>query len=1302
MKTLPKFWLWVACLALSSASMQATEPYLDTTLPIDTRVKDLISRMTLAEKITQLGHKSPAISRLGVKSYNYWTEGLHGVARNGLATSFPQPYALAATWDTALIYNIATAISDEARVKNNTSGIGLTYWCPVVNMDRDPRWGREEENFGEDTHLAARLAVNYIKGMQGNDPKYLKTVATAKHFACNNVEQGRTSISSNVDERCLREYYLPVFKACIEEGKAYSIMSAYNAVNGVPCPANRTLLTNILRNEWGFKGFVVSDCDAVSDVSVNHKYVPTLTDGTTVSLRSGTDLNCQYTYQNYTNDAINKGLLKEADIDTALVRAFKARFLLGEFDAASSVSYTSIPSSTLDCQANRDLALLSAQKAVVLLKNQNSFLPLRKDTLKSIAVIGPHAKAVMLGEYSGSPSVSVSPFQGIASKLGIDVFDGTIEAETATTLSGGPKAETCGEGGSEIGYIKNNTYVGFDSINIQNTVDKVDFRVASNSAGGTIQIMLDNPTTGTVVGTATVTGTGGWQVWTTVSATVSGLTGKHKIYLKFTGAASVYLFNLNWFKFYNSAEASTSVSHFTNGSQTIYSSFGTSVNGTYTKADIDSAVSCAKKAQIVVLACGTDENTGSEGSDRSSLGLPGAQQQLVQAVYQANPKTVLVLITGFSLAVNWEQDNLPAILSAWFDGQAQGSAIADVLFGDYNPGGKLASTWYKSTSDIPAKSDYNIRNNRTYMYFKGTPLYPFGYGLSYSKFEYSNLKISSTHINSGETVTVTADIANTSTVDGEEIPQMYIHVNSSIVRPMKQLVDFTRVKIAAGTSQTITFKVKYDDLQYYDVATRTFKVENSNVDVYIGSSSNDIKLAAQISATGSTLASTYRQDPFLVNQAENYENKSATVAIKSCTDGDLCIDSLVNGSYTVYKNFNFYKAANQLNFRLASLDKTATIDVVLDSLTGAKAGTLRIVPTTNLDTYITDSCVLTPINGVHDVYLIFKGSQAKTCRLNWFTFRVDSTKATTIQWDNPLPIVYGTILGSSQLNAVTDGNTSSAVYNPGYGTLLSAGTHSLTVSYAADKNYKAANKSVTLVVNKAHSFVTWENADTIVYGTPLSAKQLNATVTGTRAKAVYSPAEGDVLNAGSHFLNVGFAADSNYEAANKSVSLVVKKAPSSIDWGNPLPIIYGTALSATQLNATVTGTSGAPTYNPAEGSVLTVGTHLLNVEFVADTNYDAAEKTVTIEVTQANKLGKMSSDEINIYPNPINNVVNVFLPALNKETVLTVLSMNGTVLLSKVLTGNYSEIDLKDLSAGTYTIQITSPTQKVSKQIIKQ
>jgi beta-glucosidase len=976
-----KHCLITSAVLLNIYQVRAIYPYQDTSLSFDDRVNDLISRMTLAEKIQQLGNQVPAISRLGINAYNYWNEALHGVGRSGLATSFPQAIALSSTWDPGLIYNIASAISDEARVKNNIEGKGLTYWSPTINMARDPRWGRSEENYGEDAYLTSQIAVNFIKGMQGTDPKYFKTIATAKHFACNNVEVNRYGISSDVDERSLREYYLQAFKACVTEGKVFSIMSAYNALNGVPCPANRTLLTNILRNEWGFNGYVVSDCDAVSNVWDAHHYVSSAPEATAISLRNGTDLNCGTTYPLNADIAISNGLMSEDDINTALKRIFKARFLLGEFDPPSMVSYTSIPNSQLDCKANRDLALEAAREAIVLLKNQNNILPLHKDSVHSIAVIGPNANIVQLGGYSGSPSVSITPLQGIASKLGVDISNGVIEAENFSNQSG-IQVESCSEGGSDVGYIENGDYTEYDSVNFASGKNKFDFRVASFTSGGNIQIILDS-INGPLVGSFAISGTGGWQNWTTLSNDLPITTGIHRVYLKFTGGTG-FLFNVNWFKFYNPADTIP----LPGGINLKYAS-GCSIKGTIDQAAFDSAVNLARNSDVAIVVCGTDLTVADEGTDRTSLDLPGVQEQLIKAVFHANPKTIIVLVTGFSLSINWEQDSIPAILTAWYDGQAQGAAIADVIFGDYNPRGKLSTTWYKSVSDLPSMNDYDIKTNRTYMYFKGTPLYPFGYGLSYTTFGFSNLQLSSNNLNYGDSILVSANIKNTGKVAGDEVAQMYVHIVAPAkIRPIKELKGFSSIHLQPGETGNVSFKMKNDGISYYDVNSKTFVVENGKADILIGNSSQDIRLDTEINVSGGIVAQTYRQDPFSITKAEFFENKSASVRIIACSDGGQCIDSLINNSYIVFKNFDFTTEAKQFNASLASTLNTGTsIQIVLDSLNGQLAGTLNVLSTGSWNNYVVQSCLLNGVSGVRNVYLIFKTGISNACRLNWFSFQ---------------------------------------------------------------------------------------------------------------------------------------------------------------------------------------------------------------------------------------------------------------------------------------------------------------------------
>jgi beta-glucosidase len=976
--TLPLL-ITITVLTVTTAPVKSQQfPFQDPDLPADDRVADLVSRMTLEEKIAQLGNQSPAVSRLGIGSYNYWNEALHGVARSGLATSFPQAIALSATWDPDLMLEVATAISDEARVKNNTEGKGLTYWSPTINMARDPRWGRAEENYGEDPFLVSRMAVSFIRGMQGNDPRYLKTVATAKHFACNNVETNRTGISSDVDDRSLREYYLPAFEASVREAGVFSLMSAYNAVNGVPSPANRTLLIHILREEWDFDGYVVSDCDAIRNVWDPHGYVDSNREAAAVSLLNGTDLNCGGTVQSQAVNAVNEGLITEEDVDRILKRVLKARFLLGEFDPPASVSYTSVPDSMLDCQAHRELALRAAREAIVLLKNENGLLPLKKVLIDTIAVLGPNADAVQLGGYSSSPSVSVSPLQGIAAALGIDLSEGVIEAENFSGQNG-IQTEACAEGGSNIGYIESGDNATYGSVDFGEGKSKMDVRVASNTQGGLLEVLLDGPE-GTALGQISISNTGGWQSWTTLTLDIPVITGIHSVYLEFTGGSG-YLYNINWFRFYNEGDEDP-----LGGSGRILYTKGCNITGSIDQAELDKAIAYAARADVAVVVCGTDLSVADEGTDRSSLGLPGEQEQLIKEVYAANPNTVVVLVQGSSLAVNWAQDSVPAMLTAWYGGQAQGTAIADVLFGDYNPAGRLSATWYAGTADLPSMHDYNIRNNRTYMYYEGTPLYPFGYGLSYTDFTYENLAAGSGSLGAGDSVSVSVDVTNTGDMAGDEVVQLYVHARSELKRPVKELKGFSRVHLQPGETKTVTFYLKHESLKYYDEATRTFRVENGTVDLYIGSSSADIRLQGEITVSEGMIEDTYRRDPFTILQAEHLEGKTLGVGFKVLSPGNLYMDLSGNNSYILFRNLDFSTAATHFHARLASQDEGSTLEIVLDSLDGPAAGTLSIQPTTDPESYETQSCEITGVEGIRDIYIILKGSSTAHCKLDWISF----------------------------------------------------------------------------------------------------------------------------------------------------------------------------------------------------------------------------------------------------------------------------------------------------------------------------
>ncbi|HLZ44897.1 MAG TPA: glycoside hydrolase family 3 C-terminal domain-containing protein [Gemmatimonadales bacterium] len=701
------------CVALA---VQAPD-YRNPDLPFERRVNDLVSRMTLAEKVSQMQDVAPAIERLGVPAYNWWNEALHGVARSGLATSFPQAIGLAATWDDSLIFRMATVISDEARAKHHEyvrQGSreryqGLTFWSPNINLFRDPRWGRGQETYGEDPFLTGRIATQFIRGMEGDDPKYLKTVSTVKHFAVHSgPEPERHTFDAVVSERDLRESYLPHFAAGIRDGHAYSVMCAYNRVLGSPACGSDLLLKQVLRGDWGFSGYVVSDCGAINDIYERHKVVPTAAAAAALAVRAGTDLECGNVYASLV-DAVNQGLISEQTIDRAVRRLFLARFKLGMFDPPERVRWAQIPFSVLDAPAHRALARQVARESIVLLKNAGSVLPLRKD-LGTIAVIGPNAddKPMLLGNYEGAPADSITPLRGIREAV--------------------PHTRVLYARGSD---------------------------------------------------------------W--------------------TGASDSLL-----------AEAERA----------------------------------AQQADVVVLCLGLTSRlegeempvqvAGFRGGDRTSLDLPAAQEQLLERMVAAGKPVVLVLMSGSAVAINWADEHVPAIVEAWYGGQAAGSALADVLFGDYNPAGRLPVTFYKSISDLPAFDDYRMAG-RTYRFFKGTSLYPFGYGLSYTTFAYENLRTNRATIGPRDTVVVSVDVSNAGQRAGDEVAQLYVrHLGSRVERPIQDLRGFQRVSLQPGEKRTVEFRLPAAALAYWDAGRHRWIVESEPVEIDVSSSSTDLRLRKTI------------------------------------------------------------------------------------------------------------------------------------------------------------------------------------------------------------------------------------------------------------------------------------------------------------------------------------------------------------------------------------------------------------------------------------------------------------------------
>jgi beta-glucosidase len=662
-----------------------TFPFLDPDLPASKRAQDLLGRLTLEEKISQMVYESKAIPRLGIPEYNWWGECLHGVGRAGIATVFPQSIALAATFDPDLVHRVATAVSDEARAKHHEfarQGFrrqyhGLTAWSPNVNIFRDPRWGRGQETYGEDPYLSGRMGVAFVRGLQGGDPERLKLAATPKHFAAHSgPENLRHYFDARVSVKDLRETYLPAFHDCVVEGRAASVMGAYNRINGEPCCASTTLLEQILRNEWGFKGYVVSDCGAIADLHSTHLVTSSPEKSAALAVRNGCDLECGRVYPALT-EAVSLGLITEAEIDTSLTRLLEARIRLGMFDPPARSEYAGIPYERNDCAEHRALALEAARASLVLLKNQDALLPLSKD-IGCLAVIGPNAddRDALLGNYNGTPSRSVTILEGIRN---------AVSARTRIIYAPG----------SDI------------------------VRTAESSWG-----------------------------------------------------------------------------------ERADDGFG-------------EALAAADRADVVVMALGLNSRLeGEEGAanlsqwlgDRIRIDLPAIQQRLFEAVSAKNKPIVLVLMAGSPLAIPTECARARSVLFAWYPGEEGGTAVADVIFGDHNPSGRLPITFVESIDQLPPFTSYAMEG-RTYRFMSAKPLFPFGFGLSYTEFRYSGLSLASS-ITAGETMKVSVKVKNAGKRPGHEVVQLYLtDLESSVRVPLRQLAGFSRIRLEAGAETDVAFEL---------------------------------------------------------------------------------------------------------------------------------------------------------------------------------------------------------------------------------------------------------------------------------------------------------------------------------------------------------------------------------------------------------------------------------------------------------------------------------------------------------------
>jgi beta-glucosidase len=818
-KKITTFFVTIVC-----ALMQAQTPlHKDASKSFEERSKYLVSQMTLEEKVSQMSYTSKAISRLEIPEMNWWNECLHGVARAGIATVFPQGIGMSAMFDRKQMFKISSAVSDEARAKHhefasrNKRGIyqGLTFWTPNINIFRDPRWGRGMETYGEDPYLSGELAVNFIKGLQGDDPKYLKIVATAKHFVVHSgPESDRHRFNATPSAFDMLNTYSPQFEKVIKESGVYSVMCAYNSYNGLPCCGNKQL-DDLLRKDWGFKGYIVSDCWAINDFYDKgaHEVVKTKEEASAMAVKAGTDLNCGDSYPSLVK-AVAQGLITEAELNVSLERLIEARLRLGLFAPKGAVKYEKIPYSVVDSEINKLLALESSRKSLVLLKNDKNILPLSKK-LKKVAVIGPNADdlEVLLGNYNGYPSKPITPFYGIKNKLpnavvkyapGCKIAEGLPIFETvpASVLFADEKLKTKG---LQAEYYSNLDFAGNP---VHKRVDKnVDFvwkakapfpdmkyDIYSVRWNGYISV----PKSGSyALGGEAFSG---MKLFLDDKLVVERMDDHHpkKIYEYINLEANkAYKIKLE----YKQNNTDHAIMKFL---------------WEPPKDNLEQeAIELAKNSDVVIFCMGLSpllegeemkvKVDGFSGGDRLDVKLPATQTNLMKKIKELGKPMVLVMLNGSAVGINWENDNIPAILEAWYPGQAGGTAIADVLFGDYNPSGRLPLTFYKDINDIPAFSDYSMKG-KTYKYFQGKPLYDFGYGLSYTTFKYANLKID--NAKTSENVTVSVDVTNTGKTDGDEVTQLYFtNKKGDALNTIRTLAGFERTFIKKGETKTIQFKV---------------------------------------------------------------------------------------------------------------------------------------------------------------------------------------------------------------------------------------------------------------------------------------------------------------------------------------------------------------------------------------------------------------------------------------------------------------------------------------------------------------
>lgn len=866
---------WLHAHAQAADAGAAGRPWLDTSRSFEQRADDLVSRMTLEEKVAQMQNDAPAIPRLGVPAYEWWNEALHGVARAGAATVFPQAIGLAASFDTAMMDDVATAISDEARAKHHEFAArgqrgryqGLTFWSPNINIFRDPRWGRGQETYGEDPYLTGRMGVHFVRGLQGDDPEYRKLDATAKHFAVHSgPEADRHHFDARPPRRDLYETYLPAFEALVREGDVDAVMGAYNRVYGESATASKFLLRDVLRRDWGFKGYVVSDCGAVDDIFMRHRIVATAEEAAALAVRNGDELECGNAYRALVA-AVRKGLVTEAEIDDAVTRLFAARFRLGMFDPPQQVPWARIPYSANQSSEHDALARRAAQESIVLLKN-DGVLPLSKD-IRRLAVIGPTADDPMslLGNYYGTPADPSTVLRGIRAALpeaevvyarGADLVEGRQDPGAAPLVEARylrPAAVASGHGltgeyfrGRELQgrpvLTRVDPQVGFRWDRAAPTDDPAargEIPAADALSGDDFSVRWRGQLLPPVSGRyeLEVAGDDGFRLWLDGKPVIDAWDDAARVRAERVAveleAGRAYDLRLEYYE--HERDAAVRLAWRMPGA----------------KPPLEEALEAARGADAVVFVGGlTGDVEGEEmdvsyagfaGGDRTDLRLPASQRRLLEALHASGKPVVLVLTTGSALAVDWAKAHLPAILVAWYPGQRGGDAVADVLFGDANPAGRLPVTFYKADEALPAFDDYAMRG-RTYRYFDGEPLYAFGHGLSYTRFEYAGLRLDRSEAAPSEPLRATLKVRNAGARAGDEVVQLYLRpLEPKRERARRELRGFARIRLQPGEEREVAFDfVPEQALRHYDETAGAYAVDPGGYEVQVGASSADIRL----------------------------------------------------------------------------------------------------------------------------------------------------------------------------------------------------------------------------------------------------------------------------------------------------------------------------------------------------------------------------------------------------------------------------------------------------------------------------